>query len=235
MFLVGLTGGIATGKSLVASLFKEDDIPVIDADLIAREIVEIGKPAYNKIRKHFGSNVFQENGELDRIQLGKEIFGNLENRKLLNSITHPYIYGEMKKQVFRYFLAGKQFVLLDLPLLFETKSVLPYLHKTIVVSCDHETQLDRLMKRNSYSEKEAKRRIEAQMNLEEKTSLADFVIENSGSILSTRNQTEGIIKVLKSSRCHIWNRIAIFCILILIVAVFVGLPLSYYTYTRPAA
>ncbi|MCL4125667.1 UNVERIFIED_CONTAM: hypothetical protein GTU68_026820 [Idotea baltica] len=91
------------------------------------------------------------------------------------------------------------------------------------------------MKRNSYSEKEAKRRIEAQMNLEEKTSLADFVIENSGSILSTRNQTEGIIKVLKSSRCHIWNRIAIFCILILIVAVFVGLPLSYYTYTRPAA
>ncbi|XP_071538363.1 dephospho-CoA kinase [Panulirus ornatus] len=207
MFLVGLTGGIATGKSTVSTMIQEMGIPVVDADLIARQIVEPGRKAWKMIQAAFGDEVFLDSGDIDREKLGKIVFSDKEKRRTINKITHPEIYGEIRRQVFHYFLKGEQFVVLDLPLLFESNKVASYLYKTIVVSCEDEIQLDRLMARKQFSEKEAIARIEAQMPLEKKCSMANIIIENSGSLGDTRKQVEDIIRLLRSSRHHIYNRV----------------------------
>ncbi|KAK7069315.1 hypothetical protein SK128_010248 [Halocaridina rubra] len=207
MFIVGLTGGIATGKSTVSAMIKDFGIPIVDADLIAKQIVETGKNCWKKIREEFGDEVVLDSGELDREKLGSIVFSNAEKRRAINKITHPEIYAEIRRQVFRHFLNGEQFVVLDLPLLYESNKVTSYLYKTIVVSCDDELQLERLMSRNKYTEKEAIARIEAQMPLENKCSMADIVVENSGTLENTRKQVEGIIKLLRSSKRHIYNRV----------------------------
>ncbi|XP_068215594.1 dephospho-CoA kinase [Palaemon carinicauda] len=207
MFLVGLTGGIATGKSTVSCMVKDMGVPVVDADLIARQIVEPGRRAWKKIREVFGDEVFLDSGEIDRPKLGAIVFSDIEKRRALNKITHPDIYSEIRGQVFKHFLRGEQFVVLDLPLLYESNRVSSYLYKTIVVSCDDELQLERLLERNQFTEKEAIARIEAQMPLDRKCQLADIIIENSGSIAETRKQVEGIIKLLRSSNHHIYNRV----------------------------
>ncbi|XP_063600154.1 dephospho-CoA kinase-like [Penaeus indicus] len=207
MFLVGLTGGIATGKSTVSLMMKELGVPVVDADLIARQIVEPGKKAWEKIRQVFGEEVFQESGEIDRAKLGAVVFADVEKRRAINKITHPLIYSEIRSQVFKHLLKGEQFVVLDLPLLYESNKVTSYLYKTIVVACEDEIQLERLLTRNQYTEKEAIARIEAQMPLEKKCSMADIIIENSGSLANTRKQVEGIVRLLRSSNHHIYNRV----------------------------
>lgn len=206
MFLVGLTGGIASGKSTVSCMMKEMGVPVVDADLIARQVVEPGKRAWTKIQKAFGEEVFHESGEINRERLGQVVFTDMEKRRTINKITHPEIYREIQWQVLRYLLKGEQFVLLDLPLLYESNKCTGYLFKTIVVTCEDELQLERLMARNMYTEKEAIARIEAQMPLEKKCKMADFVIENSGTKEVTRKQVEDIVKYLRASRHHIYLR-----------------------------
>ncbi|XP_055547040.1 dephospho-CoA kinase domain-containing protein [Wyeomyia smithii] len=203
MFLVGLTGGIATGKSTVSKVFRDSGIPVIDADAIARLVVEPGKPAWYKIKAAFGDSVFQANsGELDRDALGKIIFDSVEKRKILNEITHPEIHRVIYKEVFRYFFMGHNFVVMDLPLLFETGIMLNYIHKIITVTCEEDIQLTRLMDRNHLSEADAKKRIKQQMPLEQKCSQSHFVIENSGTLHDTEEQTVKILAVLQDSNQH---------------------------------
>ncbi|XP_012270974.1 uncharacterized protein LOC105694673 [Orussus abietinus] len=204
MFIVGLTGGIATGKSSVGAVFREFGIPVIEADVIARKVVEPGKPAWHKIKEEFGSEVFLENGHLNRAKLGDIIFDNIEKRRKLNAITHPHIYRELCWQAFKHFLQGHPFIVMDLPLLFETGHMLNYLYKIIVVTCEEDLQLQRLMERSEFSEAKAKVRIEAQMSLDKKANMANFVIENSGSERDTREQTVKVINVLRCSR-HYWK------------------------------
>lgn len=206
MFLVGLTGGIATGKSTVSTMMKDMGVPVVDADLIARQIVEPGRRAWTKIRAAFGDEVFEESGEINRERLGQIVFSDVEKRRIINKITHPEIYREIQWQVLSHFLRGEQFLLLDLPLLYESNRFASYLHKSIVVACEDEIQLNRLMARNTYTEKEAIARIEAQMPLDKKCKMADFVIENSGNLENTRQQVEGIVKLLRSSRRHLYLR-----------------------------
>ena len=221
MFIVGLTGGIATGKSSVAAIFREHGIPVIDADQIARKVVEPGKPAWQKIQKEFGPEVFLNTNELDRAKLGDLIFNNVEKRKKLNTITHPYIYKEIYWQTFKYFLQGHPFIAMDLPLLFETGHMLNYLHKIIVVTCEEDLQLQRLMERTGFTEAKAKLRVAVQMSLEKKAEMANFVIENSGSERDTREQTIKIINVLKSSRYHWKLRFLLgFCCTILLAGAY---------------
>lgn len=220
MFLVGLTGGIATGKSTVAVVFREHGIPVIDADQIARKVVEPGKPAWHKIKKEFGPEVFLESKELDRSKLGDLIFNDIEKRKKLNAITHPEIYKEIYWQTIKYFLQGHAFIVLDLPLLFETGHMLNYLHKIIVVTCDEGLQLERLRERTGFTEAKAKLRIAAQMPLEKKTEMANFVIENSYGKDNTREQTIQVIKVLRCSRQHLKLR---FLIVVCSTALLAGL------------
>ncbi|XP_072762799.1 dephospho-CoA kinase domain-containing protein [Anoplolepis gracilipes] len=221
MYLVGLTGGIATGKSSVAAIFREHGIPVIDADLIARKVVEPGKPAWHKIQQEFGPDVFLDTKYLDRTKLGDLIFNDVEKRKKLNAITHPDIYKEIYWQTIKYFLQGYPFIVMDLPLLFETGHMLNYLHKIIVVTCEEDLQLQRLIERSAFTEAKAKIRIAAQMSLEKKAEMANFVIENSGSLRDTREQTIKVINVLKCSKHHWKLRFLVgFCCTILLAGAY---------------
>ncbi|MCU5328475.1 dephospho-CoA kinase [Bacillus wiedmannii] len=191
--VIGLTGGIASGKSTVSQMFRELSIPVIDADIIAREVVERGKPAYSKIVEVFGTEVLQEDGELDRPKLGSVVFYNEEKRLQLNKIVHPAVREEMNTQKEKYIKEGMQAVVLDIPLLFESK-LTSLVDRVLVVAVKPHTQLERLMKRNNFSEEEATARIQSQMPLEEKMKNADEVINNDGTIMGTKTQLQVILK-----------------------------------------
>lgn len=202
MFLVGLTGGIASGKSTVSKILSDLGCQIIDADKLARQVVSPGAPAWKKIRQHFGDKVLLENGELNREKLGEIIFADPEKRRLLNSLTHPEIHKAMLWKVFSLFITGHPFVVLDIPLLFETGKVLPYMTYTVVVNCSEDQQLERLMSRNKLTEEEARGRMEAQMPLAQKVKAATFVIDNSGSLISTEKQVRDFHKKLQSSKAH---------------------------------
>ena len=191
--VIGLTGGIASGKSTVSQMFRELSIPVIDADIIAREVVEQGKPAYNKIVEVFGEEILQADGELDRPKLGSIVFHNEEKRLQLNGIVHPAVRKEMNDQKDMYIKEGMQAVVLDIPLLFESK-LTNLVDQILVVAVAPSTQLERLMKRNGFSEEEAKARIDSQMPLIEKVTLADKIIHNDGTITETKAQLQRILK-----------------------------------------
>ncbi|KAI8075821.1 dephospho-CoA kinase [Gilbertella persicaria] len=121
MKLIGLTGGIATGKSTVSRLLTEQHIPIIDADKIARDVVAPGRKANQLIRQHFGDEVFLPDGHIDRPKLGQIIFQDPEKRKILNRCTHPYVRLEMVKQALLYWIKGADVVVFDVPLLIESK------------------------------------------------------------------------------------------------------------------
>ncbi|MED3054707.1 dephospho-CoA kinase [Bacillus thuringiensis] len=191
--VIGLTGGIASGKSTVSEMFRELSIPVIDADVIAREVVEQGKPAYNKIVEVFGAEVLQQDGELDRPRLGSIVFYNEEKRLQLNKIVHPAVREEMNRKKEMYIKEGMQAVVLDIPLLFESK-LTSLVDRILVVAVKPHMQLERLMKRNNFSEEEATARIQSQMPLEEKVKNADEVINNDGTIMGTKTQLQVILK-----------------------------------------
>ncbi|KAE8575397.1 hypothetical protein XENTR_v10003821 [Xenopus tropicalis] len=207
MFLVGLTGGIASGKSTVVSILRELGCAVIDADLIARQVVRLGTPAYSQIVQHFGDGVLLVSGELDREKLGAIIFSDPEKRCIINSITHPQIRREMLRQTLWYFFLGYRYVILDIPLLFESRSMTRYMKHTMLVYCDPQTQLERLMRRNSLSRDEATKRIAAQLPLDSKLPLADHVIDNSGDRDNTRRQVLQLHARLESSLAYLPVRI----------------------------
>ncbi|XP_043911056.1 dephospho-CoA kinase domain-containing protein [Protopterus annectens] len=188
MFLVGLTGGIASGKSTVATILRELGCPVIDADIIARQVVEPGTPAHQLIVQYFGTEILLENGQINREMLGNIIFSDEEKRRRLNSITHPAVLQMMLKQILKYFFLGYRYVILDVPLLFETNKLRKLLKRTVVVYCDPQTQISRFMRRNNFSRAEVDKRLSTQMPLEEKRKLANHVIDNSGDLENTRRQ-----------------------------------------------
>lgn len=191
--IVGLTGGIASGKSTVSSMLMSLNIPVIDADKISRDVVEPGEDAYEEIRRVFSDDILQEDLTLNRKELGKIIFADEEKRKQLNAIVHPAVRKEMLLQRDTYLNAGEKCVVLDIPLLFEG-NLTSLVDKTLVVSVDENIQLDRLMKRDNSTEAEAKRRILSQMPIQEKVKLADAVIDNNGSQDQSYEQLENILK-----------------------------------------
>ncbi|KAJ6660656.1 hypothetical protein lerEdw1_017653 [Lerista edwardsae] len=188
MFLVGLSGGIASGKSTVVAVLQELGCAVIDADVIARQVVQPHFPAYQRIVHCFGPEILLENGEINREALGSIIFSQPEKRKLLSSITHPAIVKEMLKQILKYFVLGYRYVILDIPLLFETNSLTRFMKHTVLVYCDPQAQLSRLMQRNGLTQIEAEARITAQMPIDQKIKLADHIIDNSGDVETTRRQ-----------------------------------------------
>ena len=190
--VIGLTGGIASGKSTVSNMLKEMDITVIDADVEARLAVEKGEPAHQKIIAEFGDDVLLDNEEIDRVKLGSIIFHDAEKRQLLNGIVHPEVRNRMHNQVEAAKERGEQVMVLDIPLLFESK-LTHMVEKTILVYVDRDIQLNRLMERNDLSLEDAEARISSQMPLSDKVALADAVINNNGSISETKKQ---VIEVL---------------------------------------
>ncbi|KAM3923859.1 dephospho-CoA kinase domain-containing protein isoform 1-T2 [Leptodactylus fuscus] len=208
MFLVGLSGGIASGKSTVVSILRELGCAVIDADVIARQVVQQGTPAHSQIVFHFGEEVLLKNGELDRDKMGAIIFSNPEKRALLNSITHPPIRRAMLRQTLCYFFLGYKYVILDIPLLFESRTMTRYMKHTVLVYCDPQTQVERLIRRSGLSREEVQKRLAAQLPIDSKLPLADHVIDNSGDRESTRRQVLQLHHRLESSLGYLPTRIA---------------------------
>nr|XP_056719304.1 dephospho-CoA kinase domain-containing protein [Euleptes europaea] len=206
MFLVGLTGGIASGKSTVVAMLQELGCAVIDADVIARQVVQPGFLAYQRIVQAFGPEILMESGEINREALGSIVFSLPEKRQLLNSITHPEIQKEMLKQILKYFVLGYRYVILDIPLLFETNSLTRFMKLTVLVYCDPQTQLSRLMRRNGLTQAEAEARIATQLPLDQKVKLADHVIDNSGSEEATQRQVLKLHSSLEDSLDFLWVR-----------------------------
>jgi dephospho-CoA kinase len=190
--VIGLTGGIASGKSTVSTMLKEMNITVVDADIEARHAVMKGEPAFFKIIEEFGADILLDNGEIDRQKLGSIIFHQAEKRQMLNEIVHPEVRKRMINQAENAQKNGEAVVVLDIPLLFESK--LTYMvDKTLLVYVDAETQLQRLIARNNLSVEDAEARIRSQLPLSDKVKLADAVIDNNGSIEDTKKQLNQVL------------------------------------------
>ena len=190
--IIGLTGSIASGKSTVSKMFQEKGFPIVDADKIARQVVEPGTSVIKEIGEHFGEEVLNEDGSLNREKLGERIFKNEEERIKLNSIIHPAIRHEMNRQKEHWISEGADTVIMDIPLLFESK-LQTFVEKIIVVSVTPEIQKQRLLARNKLTEQEASNRINSQLPMIDKEAGADVVIDNNGTIEETRMQLESIL------------------------------------------
>ncbi|KAM3161761.1 Dephospho-CoA kinase CAB5 [Lachancea thermotolerans] len=206
MLIIGLTGGIACGKSSVSErLAKSYKIPVIDADKIAREIVEPQRNAYLKIVQYFKGKVpdlIREDGSINRPALGKWVFANHSDLKVLNGITHPAIRLEIFKQILKQYLRGEKMCVLDVPLLFESGLNL-FCGVTVSVICDQETQINRIRSRNpELSLEDAENRIKAQMTHKERIRRSDFIIENSDTLEHLYGQVHAFVLKVKPT----WTR-----------------------------
>lgn len=194
--IIGLTGSIASGKSTVSNMLSKLGFPIIDADLIARIVVEKGSKTLESITESFGEEVIADDGSLHREKLGEIIFTNPSKRKQLNDIIHPAIRAEMLRQKEELIKEGHPTIVMDIPLLFESK-LSHYVDKVLVVTVTEEIQLARLMARNNYSLEEAKARIQSQLPLSIKEKGADAVIYNNGTIESTEEQLNKILLAWK--------------------------------------
>lgn len=196
---VGLTGGIASGKSAVADMFAELGVPVIDTDLIAREVVSPGSQALQEIAAAFGAEVLLPDGSLDRRRLRKIVFSEPACRKQLESITHPRIRVAMEAQCAQ---AGGPYQVVAVPLLIES-GLQQRVDRVLVVDCPEELQLERLMMRDGASETHAKQVLAAQVSRAERLARADDVVDNSGSLADTRRRITELDAVYRElSRRH---------------------------------
>ncbi len=193
--VVGLTGGIASGKSTVSRLFVEAGVPVICADELAREVVKAGSPGLAEIRRAFGDEVIDPQGELDRAAMARVVFHQADRRELLESIIHPRVAKEKEKRLTKLQRQGYSLAIVDVPLLYETGWD-RFCNLVIVVTVSRETQEERLRARDGMSREDARARVDAQMPIEEKVERADRVVDNSGSVQHTREQIDSLVKEL---------------------------------------
>lgn len=197
MILVGLTGGVACGKSSVARLFQDCGAILIDADVLARTVVERGKPALKDIARIFGKKALLPDGTLNRQALAKIVFGSPAKLKKLNAIVHPRVAREQARMTRE--IAGQEpqvVVIYDAPVLIEAGAH-ARMDKVIVVSADEPTQMKRLHNRNHLSKTEALRRIKSQIPLEKKIKLADYVVDGTLSYEQTKHEVQRIYAELK--------------------------------------
>jgi len=199
--LLGVTGGIATGKSTVVKMLQEKGAELIDFDLLAKKVVEPDKPAWKDIVAYFGEQVLQEDRTLDRKMLSDIVFRDVEKRKKLESFTHPRINGEFLRELGEITAKGPGAIIqVDIPLMIEAN--LQYLfHKLLVVYVPEEIQIERLMKRDGISREEAAVRLKNQLPIDEKVGYADFVINNQGTLEETREQVDQLWAKLKQIQC----------------------------------
>ena len=193
MKVIGITGGIASGKSFVSSVIKKTGYPVIDADLISKELSQKGGAVYHAIIKTFGESYLDNNKEIDRQKLGSLIFNDKQAKGLLNSISHPLIVEEMERQIAS---AKSDLVFVDVPLLYES-GLESMFDKIICVYLPRRIQIERLMNRDNISYEYAVKKIESQSSLEQKKMKADFVINSSNSFDYVESNVIELIKKLK--------------------------------------
>jgi dephospho-CoA kinase len=200
MIVAGMTGGIASGKSTVADIFARYGARIVDADRIAREVVARGMPAYADIIAHFGEAILQADREVDRGRLADIIFQDAAERQVLERIVHPRVREETARRLERIRREDAHaIVILDVPLLFES-GMERGLQPVILVYVPEAVQVQRLMTRDGLSEAETMARIRSQMPIEKKKERADLVIDNSGSLESTRSQTLDVYRQIVARR-----------------------------------
>jgi len=202
---IGLTGGIGSGKSLVAECFRDLGAAIVDADAIARKVMAPGEAAYDAVVRAFGPSVCRADGTLDRKALATRIFGDTAARWQLNALTHPHIRRRIAEEVERCSAQpGVEVIIVDIPLLLETTDG-RYLRLDgiVVVDATDEVRLARLIARDGLSPADTRMRLEAQMPLREKVARADWVIDNNGSPEATRAQIKTLWEsLLERRRTH---------------------------------
>ncbi|WP_047981621.1 dephospho-CoA kinase [Ornithinibacillus contaminans] len=191
--VIGLTGSIASGKSTVSGMFKKLNIPVIDADQIARDVVVPGEAAYHQIVAEFGEDILLADKTIDRKKLGSIIFADKEKREALNAIVHPVVRSQMLYEKEQYLAANKTCIVMDIPLLYES-NLTHLVDKVLVVYVDESVQLERLMNRDGSTIEAAMERIDSQIPVKEKVKQADAVINNNGTIQDSYQQLKDILK-----------------------------------------
>lgn len=191
--IIGITGGIASGKSSVSQYLKELGFTIVDADVASRAVVEPGEEAYLQVVKAFGEDLILSDGSIDRAKLGSIIFHDQEKRLLLNSIVHPAVRNWMRVETEKALATGAETVFMDIPLLFESKLTF-MVEKTLLIYVDESVQLERLMNRNTLTKPDALARIRSQMPLKDKKALADAVVDNNGDIEETKKQVDEVLK-----------------------------------------
>lgn len=200
MLIVGLTGGVASGKTTVSQILKEEGAYCIDADQIARELVRPHTPAWKRLVRAFGTGILRKDGFIHRKKLADKVFANLRQRKLLNQILHPRIRKEMDRRAKEI---GKKdleaIVVIDAPLLVELGEH-RRMDRVIVVTSTQTRQIERLKKRDGISTEEALRIFSSQMPVKDKVKLADFVIRNDGSFQEMKKKTREVFKELRKAR-----------------------------------
>ena len=193
---IALTGGIATGKTYVATRLKEAGVPMVDADLLAREVVAPGTPALSAIRKRFGPDAVRRDGTMDRIRVAQIVFKDKRARLDLEAIIHPAVIKAIN-DFFNGLPKRTPFAVADIPLVYETGREKDF-DAVIVVACPRAMQLERLMERNKLSKEDAERRLAAQLPIEQKVSKATYVIKNDGSFEETDAQIKSLIETLNA-------------------------------------
>ena len=198
MKLIGLTGGIASGKSTVAAILRRLGAAIINADDLSREVVQPGQEAWQKIIDSFGEQILQEDQTLDRKQLRKIVFDNREARQKLEAIIHPRVRSLAEQRVRELAAAGSSIIVYEVPLLFENQIHL-WLRPVILVACDMATQKNRLQKRDHLTDTEARQHLEAQMSLADKRKLADYVVDNNGSLEELEQQVRAVLQKIQAT------------------------------------
>lgn len=194
---IALTGGIGTGKSHVRAVFAALGVPTIDADTLARDVVAHGTPGFEAVVAKFGNGILTADGDLDRKKLGALVFADAAARRELEAILHPAIKGAID-QWFASLDQGVQLAIADIPLLYEVGLDKEY-DEVIVTACTAETQVKRIMARDSLDAAEAQRRLDAQMPIGEKVKRATYVIDTNGSLVQTNAQVHKLYEKLVGS------------------------------------
>lgn len=198
MKLVGLTGGIASGKSTVAKILERLGAAIVNADVLSREVVEPGQDGWKEIVAKFGPEVLQPDQTVDRQKLRTIIFNNPEARKTLEAIIHPRVRALAEQRIHEYSDAGREIVVYEVPLLFEG-NLQDSLRPVILVACNINIQRQRLEQRDQLDQAAAQKHIDAQMSLEEKRRLADYVIENDGTLVDLERRVEEVLNKIRAT------------------------------------
>lgn len=192
---IGLTGGIASGKSTVAKIIRDMGYPVVDADSLSRQVVLPQSRGWQLVIQNFGPEILLPDQSLNRSKLGEIVFNNLEKKELLEKLLHPLIQEEKQKEKSQLEGQGIELAFYDVPLLFE-KNLAKDFDKTVLVYCSPELQIERLMHRGSLTREQALQRLQSQIPIDEKIKLSDYVIFNQSSIGELKTHVEAVVREL---------------------------------------